>query len=175
MPVLILTGPPGSGKTTVSRILANRRARSAHLESDLFFGFIQSGYVEPWKREAHGQNGAVMQIVATAAVGYARAGYFTIVDGIVIPGRFFGPLRDSLDAAGHDVAFAVLRAPLAECVKRCAGRGPRSLSDANVIEQLWHQFADLGDLERNVIEVTGTADETADLVAASLEAGALAV
>jgi adenylate kinase family enzyme len=45
--VLILTGPPGSGKTTVAHVLTARHERAVHLESDLFFHFITSGYVEP--------------------------------------------------------------------------------------------------------------------------------
>jgi hypothetical protein len=40
-----------------------------------FFDFIEGGYVEPWKAEAHEQNVTVMQIVAEAAAGYANAGY----------------------------------------------------------------------------------------------------
>ena len=46
--VLILTGPPGWVKTTAARLLSTRRARSVHLESDLFWRFITSGYIEPW-------------------------------------------------------------------------------------------------------------------------------
>jgi adenylate kinase family enzyme len=73
-PVLILTGPPGVGKTTVAGILAARRQRAVHLEADRFFRFIAAGYVEPWKRESHQQNRLVMEIVAGAATAYAGAG-----------------------------------------------------------------------------------------------------
>jgi hypothetical protein len=59
-----------------------------HIESDRFFHFIQAGHIEPWKPESHEQNTIVMRIVAQAAAGYADAGYFTIIDGIVLPSWF---------------------------------------------------------------------------------------
>lgn len=102
-PVLILTGPPGTGKSTTARLLAERHERAVHLESDHFFHFIRAGYVEPWTPESREQNEVVMRIVAAAAAAYAAAGYLTIVDGIVLPRFFFEPLRDGLREAGHPV------------------------------------------------------------------------
>jgi predicted kinase len=164
-PILILTGAPGSGKTTVARLLAAKAARAVHLESDQFFHFIQSGYVEPWKPEAHEQNTTVMNILAGVAADYADAGYFTIIDGIVSPRWFLQPVRDSLRAAGHTVAYAVLRAPLPVCLSRARDRAPGRLSDATVIERLSREFMDLGPLEAHVID---TGAQTADAVADAL-------
>lgn len=71
--VLILTGPPGVGKTTTAALLADRHGPAVHLESDVFFRFIRSGYVEPWRSESHEQNRVVMGIVGEAAAAYADA------------------------------------------------------------------------------------------------------
>jgi tRNA uridine 5-carbamoylmethylation protein Kti12 len=57
MPVLIVTGPPGVGKTTAAGILAARSERSVHLEADAFFRFIRSGFVEPWTPESPSRTG----------------------------------------------------------------------------------------------------------------------
>jgi predicted kinase len=176
MPVLIITGPPGVGKTTTAKILAERSTRAVHLESDAFFRFIRSGYVEPWKLESHEQNEVVMRIVAEAAAGYATAGYITIVDGIVIPAWFLKPLCEALHDAGHEVAYVVLRAPLSVCTERAQSREGLPLADSDVIEQLWNSFADLGALERNVLSVDGkNPDEAADMVARHLADGRLAI
>jgi tRNA uridine 5-carbamoylmethylation protein Kti12 len=173
-PVLILTGPPGAGKTTAARVLAERRERAVHVESDWFFRFIRSGFVEPWRRESAEQNDVVMRIVAGAAAAYASAGYFTIVDGIVLPRFFFEPLRDGLRAAGHAVAYAVLRAPLDVCVARAGGRDSQPLADPRVVERLWHDFADLGDLSPHAVDVDADDPEaTADLLEGRLRDGSL--
>lgn len=175
-PILIVTGPAGVGKTTTAGILAERSARAVHLESDVFFRFIRSGYLDPWKPESHGQNRIVMRIVAQVAAGYAAAGYFTIIDGIVIPRWFFEPLRDALHEAGHRVAYAVLRAPLSVCMARAQDRDRGPLSDPEVIEQLWQAFADLGDLEGNALDVSDSSpEEAADDLAKLMADGLLVV
>lgn len=175
-PVLILTGPPGVGKTAAAGILAARSSRAVHLEADAFFRFINAGYVEPWKPESREQNEVVMRIVAGAAAGYAEAGYFTIVDGIVIPGWFLEPLRDALHGAGHAVAYAVLRAPLSVCAARVQNRENVPPADSGAIEQLWHSFDGLGELERNVVEVDGRGpEEVAQLLERRLADGLLGV
>ena len=104
-------------------LLATRAERAVHLEADAFFRFIRSGHVEPWKPESHDQNAMVMRIVARAAAGYASAGYLTIIDGVIIPGRFFEPLRDALRDEGYAVSLAVLsgrRCQSARAVSRAA-------------------------------------------------------
>jgi hypothetical protein len=104
-----------------------------------------------------------MRIVGEVAAAYADAGYFTIVEGIVIPRWFLAPLREALEARGHEVAYAVLRTPLATSVAR------REAIQAEVVEGVWRQFEDLGELEAHAIDAsTSTPGEVADELAEGL-------
>jgi len=175
-PVLILTGPPGVGKTSAAVLLADRFPRAVHLESDRFFSFIRGGFVEPWRPESQQQNELVMRLVGEAAAGYARAGFFTIVDGIVIPRWFLAPLREILAAAGLQASYAVLRVPLAACAARIEEREGEGVSDQEAIARIWAQFADLGAFERHAIDVEGrTPEQVAASLAELLAAGRLAL
>jgi tRNA uridine 5-carbamoylmethylation protein Kti12 len=171
-PVLILTGPPGVGKSTTATILADRAAAGVHLESDVFFRFIRGGAIEPWKPESHEQNSVVMRIVGEAAAGYAAAGYFTVIDGIVLPRWFLVPLRDVLREEGHEVAYVVLRTPLEVCARRVERREEVPLPEPEVIPNLWSQFEDLGEFEANRLDVGDKGpDEVTDVIDRLLATG----
>ncbi|MGH2872013.1 MAG: AAA family ATPase [Solirubrobacteraceae bacterium] len=153
--VLIITGPPGSGKTTVADAVAARHGRAAHVESDCFFRFIISGFVEPWKPAAQAQNALVMGVVVEAAAGYANAGYFTIIDGIIISQHFLQTIYDRLQVYGLEVAYVVLGASLGTCLDRSIGRASHPLGDREAVKSLWHRFERQSKPEGHAIETDG--------------------
>jgi uridine kinase len=69
---LVITGAPGSGKSTVAAFVAERFERCALVPADVFFGFVTRGYIDPWLPESHEQNTVVTEVSAAAAGGFAR-------------------------------------------------------------------------------------------------------
>ena len=87
--ILVLTGPPAAGKSTVGALIANQWDLGVHLRADYFWDeFIRSGLLRPWMPESHEQNTTVINAITAAAVEYAKGGYSVLVDGIVGPGSW---------------------------------------------------------------------------------------
>ena len=53
--VIVPTGPPGAGKTTVARLLAGSLPASVHLHSDDFWRYIQRDGLPPTYRKHTGR------------------------------------------------------------------------------------------------------------------------
>ncbi len=51
MAVVVMAGAPGSGKTTLARMLASDDPHGVHIETDLFFRFI-TNRIDPSLPEA---------------------------------------------------------------------------------------------------------------------------
>src|SRR5215469_15094459 len=83
--LLLLTGSPGCGKTTVAPLVADRHGLSACFDLDWFFAKLRRGAIEPWKTEAHAQNRVVLRAAAEAVSAYAAGGYYTVAEGILYP------------------------------------------------------------------------------------------
>ena len=108
----------------------------------------------------------------------AAAGYPTVLEGVVGP-WMLDLVRAEADAHGVPVHYVVLRPDLPAVVQRAAARagdervpGHPALSDEEVIRTMWHQFADLGDYERFVVDTSAyDAQQTADLVWSHVTSG----
>jgi MoxR-like ATPase len=84
--IVILSGPPGAGKSTVAPLLADQFDRSVVLPMDEFFHFIRKGHIAPFLPDAAPQNEVVAGVLAAAAASFASGGYTVILDGIVVRG-----------------------------------------------------------------------------------------
>ena len=159
--IVILTGPPGAGKSTIANALVKTfDSPGVHLQADDFWHFIKQGYIPPYLPEAHNQNGVVIDALASTTRCYARAGYFVVVDGVIGP-WFLGRFRKIVGTTLH---YVVLRPDFETTMARAQARPDSALKEREAIENLYKQFAALGNLERHVV------DTSTHLVIATLDA-----
>ncbi|MCB0995879.1 MAG: AAA family ATPase [Acidimicrobiales bacterium] len=168
--VVIVSGPPGSGKSTVAAALADSVERGVHLESDWFFRWIRSGFIPQHLPASHSQNTAVMDLVTDTAAGYADAGYVVMWDGIVGP-WFLDRVLARLAARNVQVRYLVVRAERETALARVRERD--GTADVPGAEVMWNQFADLGELEHHVVSGEGDPVEVIARCRAALADGGL--
>lgn len=162
--IILLTGSPGSGKTTTARGLAEAYPLSVHLHTDDFWHVIVSGRIAPYLPESDSQNQTVMAAISRTARTYAAGGFTTVVDGIIGPWMLahFDQHDVHKESATPRLHYIVLRPTREEALRRAHARTtPDALVDEGPVTGMWDQFADLGDLEPHVIDTTAQRpDET---------------
>jgi cytidylate kinase len=152
--VLLLTGAPGSGKTTVAALVAADAARpTVHVTTDEFFRAIRTGFVPPYLPESERQNEVVVDAIVAAVAVYARGGYDVVVDGIIGP-WFLPPYRKAAADGEWTMSYVVLRPDLETTLDRARQRVDTELKNVEAITGLYGAFADLGELEPHVIDTT---------------------
>jgi cytidylate kinase len=135
--LLVVSGPPGAGKSTVARLLAEQYERSVLVEGDAFFGFLAAGAIQPWLPESHQQNEVVTEVAAVATGTFVQGGYDTIYDGVVgpwfLPAFAAGTGLDWLD-------YVVILPSLEVCTERVATRVGHGFGDPDATASMHAQF-----------------------------------
>ncbi len=146
--VVVISGPPGSGKSTMAALLAAESERGVHLESDWFYRSIRSDFVAPHLSDAHAQNTAVIDAATEAAACLAESGYRVLLDGGIDP-WFLDRVARRLEARSLGVRYLVLRADVPTMLDRVARRD--DTDDVSGAKVLADRYSALGDFERHVI------------------------
>lgn len=162
--IVIISGSPGTGKTSISRKLAENSTyeKAVNIHVDDFWQYIRKGYIHPWLNDSGDQNETVVEAVAASAKKYARSGYEVFVDGTIGP-WFLKPWK-KLAKKDVDVRYLILRPDEETTILRATQREQNDYFPLNIeiIKDLWNSMTGLGKYESHVVDTTGqTAHESA--------------
>ena len=146
--LIVVSGPPGAGKTTVSALLAKLFDPSVLVAGDEFFGFLCNGRVDPWLPESDRQNTTVIAAGAAACGKYVEGGYAVVYDGVV--GPWF--IERFLDGTGlKRLRYALLLPGEEKCVERVQTRDAHPFGDVDATRHMYCQFAESPVATRHLI------------------------
>ena len=137
MPVVMLSGPIGAGKTTIARELVTLSpAPLCFLEGDTFWPIFAKPDAKPPRERFR----LLMRSVTAAAVPLARGGYEVLLD-FSFPLDFLETARKILKEIPLD--FVVVRPSLAVCEQRAAARPEGKIADYGVYRDFYTMFEGL--------------------------------
>jgi predicted kinase len=166
--LFLISGIPGSGKTTVARMLAQRFPSAAHIEGDEVQNLIVSGGLHPQEEpadEAARQLRLRTRNVSLLADSFARAGILPIIDDTVVERQ---RARDYVaDLEARPLRLVLLCPPLEVALGRDATRGYKQVG------QIWRHLDEV--MRREMVGLGLWLDNSqlapADTVDAILESG----
>jgi predicted kinase len=170
--VLILTGPHGTGKSSVAEALAERYDRVAHIPVDTLRHFVTpTGYVAPGKPGFERQHALAVRNACALARNFLAERIAVIIDDVVITQSDLDAYLSELKDAGAPVHCIELMASLEVCQARNRDRKDERQPSTRV-ETIWRQFEAAGALPGATIECGElTAYGTADRVQALTTSG----
>jgi predicted ABC-type ATPase len=169
--LLVVTGPPGAGKSTVAQILAESFDPSVLVQGDAFFAFLARGAIEPWLPESGPQNEIVVRAAAAATGRFVAGGYATVYDGVLGPWY----VAEFATAAGvGELQYVILLPPVERCVRQVETRSGHGFRDEAATRHMHAEFARSAVGARHVLtDPAGPPRAVAADILARLDAGAL--
>ena len=107
MRLFTVTGPPASGKTTTSRMIAESFHRCALIEGDVVYDMIVRGQEQPWLSES--QVNMAFKNITGISLNFLSNGFDVVLDWIVTPDQVESMVK-SINLKDLKVYYIVLMA-----------------------------------------------------------------
>lgn len=173
--VLILTGPPGAGKSAVAAAICERFDRMLHVPVDDLRHMVRAGYRRPWDEDAQAAEQQQLAIANACAIAAnaIRYRYSVVIDDIVLR-ETAEAYRAGLAGIEAEVQLVTLLPSLTVAAARDGVRGEASIPQR--VRVLHADFASavvLGSQPGAVLDTSEDADAyvTADRVQDAISRG----
>ena len=171
--ILVLSGPPGAGKTAVAEAVCERYDRMLRVEVDTLRHWVCAGYRHPWAGDAQAQEQRLLATRNASAIAResVAARYAVVIDDVAFAPDLLA-YREALEGVDALVEVVTLLPDLATTLARDRGR-----SEPARVRELHARFAaeaQAGGLAGALLDSTADADAevSADRLMALVATGA---
>lgn len=156
--VLLINGPPGAGKTSLTLAVAERYDRMLRIEVDTLRQWVCAGYRHPWAGDAQWDEQRLLATRNAAAVTRETiaARYAVVIDDVAFADDL-AAYRDALAGIDALVQVVTLLPDVETTLMRDAGR-----NESDRVREVHARFADetgAGTLPGAVLDTSGDASE----------------
>ncbi len=80
--VIVISGTPAAGKSSVSKALAKKFPKSAHIAVDELRHMVVGGFINPWVDKDLKQYNLIQENILDITKNFLREGYVVIIDDV---------------------------------------------------------------------------------------------
>lgn len=140
--IVLISGPPGAGKSAVASALCERFDRMLHVEVDVLRRWVRAGYRHPWAGDEQAREQRLLATRNASAIARecAELRYACLLDDTVLS-HDFAAYREALSGVGAPVHAVTLLPSLDVTLARDAGRRSAVPERAHALHSEFAEFA----------------------------------